>query len=360
MSHTASLIRAVKRGLVAGAAQMRIGEIFRPRFGGVGSIFGLHRVVEDDGHIIQRDLVVTVRFLDALISYVRRLGYDIVTLDEAFRRLTVGRTDKRFVCFTFDDGYADVYLQALPVFQRHQAPMTVYVTTGMIQRAADYWWGALERVIRATESIVMPNEHGGRVHATRNLAEKVRVYNMVCHEYHSDMHRYRPMLDELLQRYQSDPTEALDEDMLSVGQLCALAADSLVEIGAHSVTHRPLTHLSLSEARQEFLESRSMLQRLLDVEVRHFAYPFGTRAECGEREFALAGQCGFATATTTQNGNLFEAHRDCPHALPRLSIGSSSATLPAVLLKLSGMASVVTRQHRAPSRPCGGHAIPNC
>jgi peptidoglycan/xylan/chitin deacetylase (PgdA/CDA1 family) len=357
MSNATSLIRAVKSGLFAGAAQTGIGQIFQSKFGGLGSIFVLHRVVEDDFPIIQRSLVITVRFLDALISYVRGAGYDIVTLDEAWRRITVGRAAQRFVCFTFDDGYADVYLKALPVFQHHQAPMTVYVTSGMIKRAADYWWGALERIIRTNESIVVANERGGQVYATRTLAEKVSVYDMVCCKYHSDMRRFRPMLDELLQRYQSDPTEALDEDMLSEGQLRALAADSLVEIGAHGVTHRPLSHLCLSEARREFLESRSTLQRLLGDQIRHFAYPFGRPAECGDREFALAGQCGFATATTTQNGNLFETHRDSPHALPRLPIGGNTATVPAVRLQLSGLPSLVARQLRILSRPCGDEAI---
>ena len=335
------LIRAVKRRLLAGAAKTRIDEIFRPAFGGLGSIFMLHRVVKNDIPVIQRNLVVTVRFLDEVISYVRSAGYDIVTLDEAWRRVTLGGATRRFVCFTFDDGYANSYVQALPVFQRHQAPMMVYVTTGMIERTADYWWGALERVILRNESIVIANERGCRVYATRSLTEKAKVYDLICWKFHSDMRRFRPMLDELLHRYRGDPTAALEEDALSESQLRALAADPLVEIGAHGVTHRPLFHLCLSEARHEFLESRSTLERLLGTEIRHFAYPYGTSAECREREFALARQCGFTTATTTRNGNLFKMHSDCPHALPRLPIGYGAETLSAVRLQLSGMPSVL-------------------
>ena len=345
MRNATLLIRAIKRRLLAGAALTRIDEIFRPTFGGLGAIFMLHRVVENDVPIIQTDLVITVRFLDELISYVRSAGYDIVTLDEVWRRVTEGGVTRRFVCFTFDDGYADSYLKALPVFQRHRAPMTVYVSTGMIERAADYWWGVLERVILRNESIVVTNKRGCMTYTTRSLAEKVAVYDLISSKFHSDMRRFRPMLDELLHRYQGDPMKALDEDMLSESQLRALAADPLVEIGAHGVTHRPLSHLSLSEARQEFLESRSTLQRLLGAEIRHFAYPYGTPAECGEREFALARQCGFTTATTTRNGNLFEMHRDCPHALPRLPGASGRAeSLAAVRLQLSGMPSLLGRK----------------
>lgn len=47
------------------------------------------------------------------------------------------------------------------------------------------------------------------------------------------------------------------------------------EMGAHSVTHQPLTRLSRSEVEREVLGSKEMIEQRLGQAVKTFAYPFG-------------------------------------------------------------------------------------
>ena len=54
-----------------------------------------------------------------------------MSLDKAQRRLVEQDFERKFVCFTLDDGYLDNYLNAYPVFKKYGAPFTVYVNTGM-------------------------------------------------------------------------------------------------------------------------------------------------------------------------------------------------------------------------------------
>ena len=51
------------------------------------------------------------------------------------------------IAITLDDGYRNNFEQALPVFQRHAVPFTIYVCPGFAERTSELWWEALERII---------------------------------------------------------------------------------------------------------------------------------------------------------------------------------------------------------------------
>lgn len=70
---------------------------------GVGVIFMLHRVFpeadEQKALAPNRTLEVTPNFLDSVLDQVQDAGFDVISLDEAMRRLNEGEY-KPFVCFT--------------------------------------------------------------------------------------------------------------------------------------------------------------------------------------------------------------------------------------------------------------------
>lgn len=65
------------------------------------------------------------------------------------------------------------------------------------------------------------------------------------------------------------------EGFLSAEQLQELAAAGW-EIGSHSMTHTDLADVAANKLREEILDSRLRLEREIGVEVRSFAYPFGS------------------------------------------------------------------------------------
>ena len=76
---------------------------------------------------------------------------DVLSLDEATQRLKEG-DDRRFACFTFDDGYRDNLEYAYPLFKRRSLPLTLYVPTDYPDGNGELWWLALEEIIaRASE-----------------------------------------------------------------------------------------------------------------------------------------------------------------------------------------------------------------
>jgi peptidoglycan/xylan/chitin deacetylase (PgdA/CDA1 family) len=92
-----------------------------------------------------------------------------------------------------------------------------------------------------------------------------------------------------------------------------------VEIGSHTVSHRPLTTLSDSQASAELVRSRRVLERRLGHRVPWLAYPIGSY---DARIARLARRAGYRLAVTTEYGALQSARR--PLALPRLRILDST------------------------------------
>lgn len=65
-------------------------------------------------------------------------------------------------------------------------------------------------------------------------------------------------------------------EALSPSELESLA-DAGHTVAAHTHTHRDLARLSRQEAMHEVATNRTVLEELLGVPVRHFAFPFGLR-----------------------------------------------------------------------------------
>ncbi len=86
------------------------------------------------------------------------------------------------------------------------------------------------------------------------------------------------------------------------------------EVGAHSVTHRPLTKISPDEAEREILESKTTIEDRLGQPVKTFAYPFGLFSR---RHCEIARQ-HFRGAASVQLGRA--SPMDDRHQLPRLDV----------------------------------------
>jgi peptidoglycan/xylan/chitin deacetylase (PgdA/CDA1 family) len=113
-------------------------------------------------------LCVRPAHFDEHLAVLARRGV-VGPLAELAAAVAHGRRHARRVVLTFDDGYAVVASRAAPALERHGLPATVFVTTDAIDRAREFWWDALERVVLATD-VLPPSldlEVGAARHACR-------------------------------------------------------------------------------------------------------------------------------------------------------------------------------------------------
>lgn len=98
----------------------------------IGEVWQLHRVT-DEQSVQQRvrDYEITPARLESLIVEYLHKGYEFISIAEAAERMT-GKDGKKFVAVTLDDGYANNYEIAYPIFKKYNIPFCIYVCKGMI------------------------------------------------------------------------------------------------------------------------------------------------------------------------------------------------------------------------------------
>jgi len=306
---------------------------------GIGLIFTLHHVCGQDERPFHpnRILEVTPAFLEAVIVEVRRQGYEIVSLDEAHRRIAEPGNEQPFVCLTFDDGYRDNRDVAYPILKKHGCPFAVYVTTSFADGTGALWWLALEEIVREAEHIEIPFDDGQRGFDPVMPKEQEAAFSEIYWWLRRiDEDRRRQVVATLAERHGVDMSALCRRQVMSWEELAELARDPLVTIGAHTVEHKALAKLTEAEARAEIADSVTIVGEKLGKVPCHFSFPYGDPGSAGPREFRLAAEIGLKTAVTTRKGVIFPEHREHLTALPRISLNGDFQSPRYVDLYLSG------------------------
>ena len=89
----------------------------------------------------------------------------------------------------------------------------------------------------------------------------------------------------------------------------------LITIGAHSVSHRNLDQLSISEQRNEILNSIEILSKILGYKIKHFSYPKGRYSA---DTIDLLKGAGVVSATTTRRDIV--KNSNSKYELPRIDV----------------------------------------
>lgn len=331
---------AMMKAAMSGLYHTGAHRLFAPYTQGVGLIFTLHQVCpEPPSHKAfspNRILEVTPDFLDGVLDQVQEAGLDIVSLDEAVRRLRE-EDERRFVCFTFDDGYRDNLEYAYPLFKKRSLPLTLYVPTDYPDGNGELWWTALAEIVaRAHEIELCRNGALWRLPA-ETVPEKYRAYDEIYWWLRRiDEATQRQIVRTLADRYDIDMAADCRRLIMDWDEIRTMAADPLVTVGAHTKGHFAVSKLSASRALEEMRGSAVRIEQELGFRPLHFAFPYGDPGSSGPRDFALAREAGFKTAVTTRKGMLFPAHRPHLTALPRVSLNGDYQSLTYTALYLSG------------------------
>ncbi len=317
----------------------------RGLFGGVGAILTLHHVRPGRSDRFQPNQLLEVEpeFLEHVIVRLRRSGVEFVSLDEMQRRLTEGDFRRRFVCFTFDDGYRDNLLHAYPILKRREVPFAIYIPTSFPDRLGDLWWLTLEAVVAGTGQLAVTVAGKDWHFDCFSAAEKQAAYETVYWLLRGldEEDELRSVVRELAERYGVDAKSWCERLCMTWDELVGLSKDPLVTIGAHTVNHVMLRKHSDTAVRREMRTSADVIAAALGKRPTHFSYPVGDPTSAGPREFAIAREIGFKTAVTTRPGVLFPEHRDHLTALPRLSLNGEFQRLRYVKVLTSGAATAL-------------------
>ena len=278
-------------------------------------------------HEIQRDCQselmtgTSVSLFEYSLNWLRREGWSIVSLDECLQKLASNDRSRRYAVLTFDDGYRDNVSVALPILERYNAPFMMYVPTGALTRSMQSWWLGVRRLFLLRDKVTI--DALGREFHCSDTRSKLSAFSEVIRWVHQD-YRNAAMLAPTFKQNGISLAALNDEYFLGERELSILSRHRLASIGGHTTSHAALATLDSSSARAELADNRRYLENLLQVSVRHVAYPYGTPGASGLREEHLAHEVGFQTAVTTRQGQLHDRKVN-QFALPRICCQSRSA-----------------------------------
>jgi peptidoglycan/xylan/chitin deacetylase (PgdA/CDA1 family) len=146
------------------------------------------------------------------IEFIQRY-YEIVSLDEAARRIDSGKNTRMAVAITFDDGYRDNYW-AIEYLKFYRIPACFFVSIGNVQDQ-------------------QPFQHD--------------LNRGVCDA--------QPISEEFLKYLAQQP----------------------FLVGSHGLYHEDFGKVNVATAEQALFESKSRLERILGMAPEHFSFPKGLR-----------------------------------------------------------------------------------
>lgn len=299
--------------------------------GARGCLLTFHRVAPPAAWeaLPNRGFYIELTFLDRLLQHLIGGGWAVVTMDEALRRTAAGKRGDRFVNISIDDCYRDTFEALVPLFRRHGAPVTLFVTTGIPDGTLPMWAAGLEDTLLERDTVIID----GAAVAVATPDAKRAVFQRIAAAW--DGPHASASYARFCDHNGIDITAMHWKHAITWEMLEALRHDALVEIGSHTINHPRVSSLSAEDALAELQGSRARLRERLDIEVRHFAFPYGRRDDCGDREFALARAAGYASCATTRKGIVRKGHD--PYRLPRNTVNGMFRNLTTIELHLTGV-----------------------
>lgn len=320
-----------RTGIFQAARWSGLTPTLRRIFAGRAAILMFHEVQRDCRSQLMTG--TSVALFEYSLKWLRRKGWEIVSLDACLERLAADPRSGRYAVITFDDGYRDNVSTALPILERNNAPFTVYVPTGAPTRTLQAWWLGLREMFRLRDTVAI-DAMGIRFRCP-DVREKTLALHQASEWVHEDYHRIA-MLDPTF-RGAGLSLSALNETyFLNERELRVLAQHPLASIGGHTASHPALASLDPLSARAEMEDNRNYLEKLIQRPVRHIAYPYGNSRACGPREEHLAQEVGFSTAVTTRQGHVSDCKQSY-FALPRIPVGGPFETTVSFEARVSGL-----------------------
>lgn len=238
-------------------------------------VFGYHRVGFVGGSGDAGIWDASPPMFEQQVRFLKK-EFDVIGPDELETVVSVGRG--RYVLLTFDDGYRDNFVEALPILKRHGLPATFFVTTGFLDHRQIPWWDEIAWMVHARTT--SESRMNGWLERVLSLTPQERGRTTL-----SLIERYKRLPRESRRAFMDSLAEATgsgrhhgdhQEFWMTWDDVRQLRASGM-HIGGHTVNHPVLARLSPDEQEQEIVGCKSRIEAELGEPMRYFAYPYGGR-----------------------------------------------------------------------------------
>ena len=236
--------------------------------------------------------------------------------------------DRPLFTLTFDDGWRDNYLNALPILRKYRVPALIFLATEAVG-TGDLFWP--QDIATKTQRIVARGE-GGQVVASLRSSWPERSAGRSLPDAPATLLMARwieelKLLNEhernrLIERYFSHlhlSATPLTGYVMSWEEAREMHASG-IEFGSHTHRHAILKGLPAEQIEEELRRSRSLIAKHLEIDADSFCYPNGWY---NGTEGAMLSRSGYRYAFSLDSRSL----RYCADAfyIPRFVVSETAA-----------------------------------
>uniref|UniRef100_UPI00211B1DB6 polysaccharide deacetylase family protein n=1 Tax=Crenothrix polyspora TaxID=360316 RepID=UPI00211B1DB6 len=223
--------------------------------------------------------------------------FNVLSVSEALEKLQANSLPSRAVCITFDDGYADNLLNAVSILKKHQLSATFFIASGYLDGGRMWNDSIIEAVrIMPQTGLDLSGIKLGCYTITTAAQRQAAARDIIIKLKHVD-----PQQRLRLSQHIAELAGALPDDLMLTSEQLRQLHQQGMEIGGHTISHPILAKLGSYVAAQEIKDNKKSLERLLNAEVRYFAYPNGKPgADYLPEHIDTVKEAGYQAAFSTQ------------------------------------------------------------
>lgn len=227
--------------------------------------------------------------------------FNVVSISDYIERKEQLHSQKKnIIMLTVDDGYADFYQYAFPLFKKYDIPVTVYITTDFISKKIWLWPDKIHYILEKTGKLVsdltfIDRRFNVPLNSEAERNDAFNLYNEHCLQLTTtERNSFLQQLSRSLEvEIPSAPT--LEYASMNWGEVKELAKNN-IEIGAHTCTHPIMSKLTHDELHKEITCSKATIEDALGYPIRSFCYPNGTHTDYNETVKLGVKEAGFTHA----------------------------------------------------------------
>ena len=238
------------------------------------AILMYHRVVP------QRDIwflpysITVSGFENQLIYLIKQ--YTLLSLDELVDHISERRPlPKKAVVITFDDGYKDNYTYAYPILKKYGVPATVFLITGHIGNEELFWWDKITHVLQHTMCDALELDEIG-FYPLKTNGERLRAASTLVKKLNGlPEPKKNALIERIVDMSAVNIPAGLGKEMILSWDEVREMNHGGIAVGAHSLTHPILTNLPPEQAKREIIDSKKIIEEMVNQPVTAFSYPGG-------------------------------------------------------------------------------------
>ena len=224
------------------------------------------------------------------------------------------------VAITFDDGFENNFLQALPVIQELDIPTTFYISSGLIGTKNMFWVDQLEDCINLSKEkelklLVNNNEVILDLSDIPKKIGSLKQIKAICKDASNNLKI--EIIKQVISCSGVTPSteHCPNYKVMDWSQLKIMSLDKNVIIGGHSLNHEILSKLSVEDMKLNIGESINLLEKNLLQEIKHYSYPEGQENHYNKsvidslKEFKIQCSPSARHGTNSEHNDLFNLYR---------------------------------------------------